>query len=153
MYTSSSKVAHHNQSQEGLDAKSNPYRVLVVDDEEIVRKLLTQILKSMSYDICAEAVDGVMAVDMYKQLNPDIVTMDIQMPRLNGLEALKKIMAADQEAVVVMLTSVADKDIVVDILKAGAKDYIVKPIKRKFILDKLAKIRKPTAKRVRKAQS
>jgi len=151
MYTSGSRPAHHNQSQEGLDVKGNPYRVLVVDDEEIVRKLLTQILKSMSYDICGEAVDGVMAVDMYKQLNPDIVTMDLQMPRLSGLEALKKIMALDQEAVVVMLTNVADKDIVVDILKAGAKDYIVKPIKRKLIFAKLVKARKPTATRVRKA--
>ena len=153
MYKHDSKTTQQQQFQEGLDVKGNPYRVLVVDDEEIVRKLLTQILKSMSYEVCGEAVDGVVALDMYKQLSPDIVTLDIQMPRMSGLVALQKIMAMDQEAVVVMMTSVADKEIVVDILKAGAKDYVVKPVIRKLILEKLAKVRKPTAKRVSTARS
>jgi two-component system, chemotaxis family, chemotaxis protein CheY len=126
---------------EGFDAQWRPIRVLVVDDEEIVRKLVSQVLKSAGYEVVGEAGDGKRAVDMYKTLRPNLVTMDVEMPYLNGIDALEQILAIDPKAVVVMLTNEKEKYTVAKIIKAGAKDYIVKPIKRQIILEKLRKVR------------
>jgi two-component system, chemotaxis family, chemotaxis protein CheY len=78
---------------------------------------------------------------MYKTLRPNIVTMDVEMPYLNGIDALGQILAIDPNAVVVMLTNEKEKYTVAKIIKAGAKDYIVKPIKRQIILEKLRRVR------------
>jgi len=126
---------------EGLDAQDRPVKVLVVDDELIVRKLVTQVLKSAGYEIVGEAGDGKRAVEMFRLRRPDIVTMDVQMPIMDGLEALEQILQVYSKAVVVMLTNRQEKELVTKIIKAGAKDYIVKPIDRKLILAKLRKVR------------
>ncbi len=126
---------------EGLDENDRAVTVLVVDDEMIVRKLVSQVLKSAGYEIVGEADNGKKAVDMYKMLRPDIVTLDIQMPVMDGFAALEQILQENPKAVVVMLTSRMEKDVVTKIIAAGAKDYIVKPINRKLILAKLRKIR------------
>lgn len=112
---------------DGLNPDGKPYRVLVVDDSTTMRKIISQQLKSEAYEICGEAADGKEALEKYKELGPDVVTMDINMPVMDGLESLKAILAYDAKARVVMLTSEGQKDIVVNALSTGAKGYVVKP--------------------------
>ena len=100
-----------------------------------------------------EVSDGVQALDMYKIHKPDFVTLGVQMPRMNGTVALKKIMQVDPEAVVIMMTNVAEKQIVVDIIENGAKGYIVKPIQRKTVLEKLRAVRNQWPAEVAKERS
>jgi two-component system, chemotaxis family, chemotaxis protein CheY len=126
---------------EGFDDEWRPVRVLVVDDEIIVRRLLSQVLKSAGYEIVGEAGDGSRAVDLYKMLHPDIVTMDVEMPFMDGFAALEQILRVNPKAVVVMLTNQKEKYTVARIIKAGAREYIVKPIKRNLILEKLRRVR------------
>lgn len=126
---------------EGYDSQWRPIRVLVVDDEIIVRKLVSQILKSAGYDVVGEAGDGKRAVEMYKMLRPEIVTLDVEMPYLSGFEALGQILKINPKALVVMLTNVKEKYLVAKIIDAGAQDYIVKPVKRQVILAKLRRLR------------
>jgi two-component system chemotaxis response regulator CheY len=126
---------------EGVDKLGRSFKVLVVDDEIIVRKLIIQVLKSAGYEIVGEAGDGKRAVEMYQRLRPDIVTMDVEMPYLDGFEAMKQILARDPKAVVVMLTNRKEKHLVARIIDAGAKDYIIKPINRRTVLDKMRKLR------------
>jgi two-component system chemotaxis response regulator CheY len=126
---------------EGWDALDRPVKVLVVDDELIVRKLVTQVLKSAGYEVVGEAGDGRRAVDMFRLRRPEIVTLDVQMPIMDGFEALGQILQANPKAVVVMLTNRMDKETVTKIIAAGAKDYIGKPVDRKLILAKLRRLR------------
>ncbi len=112
---------------DGLNKFDKPYRVLVVDDSATMRRIISQQLKSEAYDICGEAADGEEAFQMYKELEPDVVTLDINMPVMDGNEALKKILDWDKEAKILMLTSEGQKQTVVDSISNGAKGYIVKP--------------------------
>lgn len=139
----SSKVSYKYPA--GMDPKGKPYKILIVDDDEIPRRLVSQIVKSVSYEVCAEAMDGIQAIELYKLHKPDIVTMDVQMPQMAGTVALAKIREMDPDAVVVMMTSVVEKDTVVEILKNGAKGYIVKPVQRGAVLEKLKDVRRPFA--------
>lgn len=124
----------------GLNPGRGAYRVLVVDDETIIRNLVSRVLKSVGFDVVGEATDGLRGVQMYKEMNPDIVVMDVSMPNMNGLSALKQIMKLDKTAKVVMLTSETEKGLVTEILKAGAAEYMVKPIDRKIIMEKFVNI-------------
>jgi two-component system, chemotaxis family, chemotaxis protein CheY len=112
---------------EGLDKFDKPYRVLVVDDSTTMRKIIAQQLKSEAYEVCGEGSNGQEGLDRYKELGPDVVTMDINMPVMDGLESLKAILAYDANARIVMLTSEGQKDIVLSAITAGAKGYVVKP--------------------------
>jgi two-component system chemotaxis response regulator CheY len=112
---------------DGLNKLDKSYRVLVVDDSTTMRKIVGQQLKSEAYEVCGEGSNGKEGVDLYKELGPDVVTMDINMPVMDGLESLKAILAYDPNAKVVMLTSEGQKDIVITALTAGAKGYVVKP--------------------------
>ena len=129
---------------QGIDRNNRPYRVLVIDDEPGVRKLVTQILRSASYEVCGEAEDGIQGTAKYKILNPDIVTLDVKMPLKDGYETLKDILEHDPNAIVVMLTFEAAKSTVFPILQAGAKDYVLKPIKRDKLLQKIRAVRRDT---------
>jgi len=104
-------------------------KVLIVDDTAFMRKLLRNILFSGGFDIAGEAENGKQAVEMYKQLKPDIVTMDIVMPEMNGIEALKAIKKIDPNARVVMCTAVGQEQMVKAAIKLGAKGYIVNPFR------------------------
>jgi two-component system, chemotaxis family, chemotaxis protein CheY len=126
---------------EGLDLRGMPVRVLVVDDEELTRKLVSQVLLSVGYDVVAEARNGVEALEMFKMYKPELVTMDVRMPQMDGISALKQLKTIDPSANVVMLTNENDKETVTEILKSGALNYIVKPIKRQVILQKLREAR------------
>lgn len=125
---------------DGLDEVGRPYKALIVDDDNTTRKIITQILRSDGYKIVGEAVDGEMAVEMYKEIDPDIVTMDMNMPKMDGFEALKQIKQFDVQAVVVMLTSVSNKENILKIIETGAKNYILKPIQRDNVLKSIKKI-------------
>jgi two-component system chemotaxis response regulator CheY len=102
-------------------------RVLVVDDNSMVRLYIKENLMQAGHEIVGEADDGAKAVDEYIKCRPDIVTLDITMPRRDGLESLKDIMAADPDAKIIMCTAISAHPVIVGCLRIGAKDYIVKP--------------------------
>ena len=125
---------------EGERVDGTKYRVLVVDDSMFVAKQLTQILTSDGYEIVATATDGKDGVDKYKELCPnvDLVTMDITMPRMDGITALEQIIAFDKNARVVMVSALGKGELVKKSLLAGAKNYIVKPLDRKKVLERIS---------------
>ncbi|MBQ0039404.1 MAG: response regulator [Treponema sp.] len=125
---------------EGERVDGTKYRVLVVDDSMFVAKQLTQILTSDGYEIVATATDGKDGVDKYKELCPnvDLVTMDITMPRMDGITALEQIIAFDKNARVVMVSALGKEELVKKSLLAGAKNYIVKPLDRKKVLERIS---------------
>ncbi|MGY5148561.1 MAG: response regulator [Candidatus Nitrosopumilus sp. bin_68KS] len=106
-------------------------KVLIADDASFMRTVLKDILKSngLATDI-VEAPDGVEAVRQYINHKPDLVTMDVNMPKADGIQALKGIMKVNPNARVIMVTSVEQKHIVQDAMKSGARDYIIKPFER-----------------------
>lgn len=106
-------------------------KALVVDDAAFMRVVLKDILlqNGLASEVY-EASDGLMAVEAYKKIKPDIVTMDVNMPKADGVAALKAILQIDPRAKVVMVTSVEQKHIVQDAMKHGAKDYVVKPFEK-----------------------
>lgn len=108
-----------------------PKKILVVDDASFMRTVLKDIIRSngLAQEVI-EAGDGVEGVKAYQSLKPDLVTMDVNMPKADGIQALRAIMKIDPTAKVVMVTSVEQKQIVQDAMKLGARDYIVKPFDR-----------------------
>lgn len=118
---------------EGVRVDGTKVKVLVVDDSMFVAKQLGQILSSEGYEVVATAGDGKEGVDKYKELYPnvDVVTMDITMPRMDGITALEQIMAFDKDAKVVMVSALGKEELVKKSLMLGAKNYIVKPLDRK----------------------
>jgi len=127
----------NRREPDGLDGNGQPYRVLVVDDSTVMRKIVSQILKSEMYDVVGEAPNGQKAVDMYNEFKPDLVTMDINMPVKDGISALKEILAVDTSARIVMLTSESEQKMVVDAIHNGAKSYVIKPPERTALLSKV----------------
>jgi len=124
---------------QGLDPSGNPYKVLLVDDSMFVRKQLNQILTSEGFNVVGQAEDGVKGLEMFKELHPnvDLVTMDITMPNMDGISCLEKIVAFDSSAKVIMISALGKEDLVKKALMAGAKNYIVKPLDRKKVLDRI----------------
>jgi two-component system chemotaxis response regulator CheY len=115
-------------------------RILIVDDTLFMRTLLKNILFSGGHDIVGEAADGDEAVAKYKDLKPDLVTMDVVMPKVNGIEALKQIRAMDPGARVVMCTAVGQEQMVKLAIKTGAKGYIVKPFQAPKVLEEIKNV-------------
>ena len=104
-------------------------KILLVDDAAFMRKMLKDTLSKNGYTDLYEAVDGADAVEKYDELKPDLVIMDITMPNMDGLEALKAIRAKDGNANVVMCSAMGQEAMVVEAVQAGIKDFIVKPFK------------------------
>ncbi len=129
----------NDRSMEGIKDDGSKFRVLVVDDSMFVAKQLGQILSSEGYEVVATAVDGQEGVEKYKDLYPniDLVTMDITMPKMDGLTALEQIMAFDANATVVMISALGKEELVKKSLLLGAKNYIVKPLDRKKVLERI----------------
>lgn len=129
---------------EGMLADGTKMRVLVVDDSIFVAKQLGQILTSEGYEVVATAVDGKDGVDKYKELCPnvDLVTMDITMPKMDGITALEQIMAFDKNARVVMVSALGKEELVKKSLLLGAKNYIIKPLDRKKVLERISAVLK-----------
>ena len=115
-------------------------RVLVVDDAAFMRMMLTNMLTKGGHEVIGQAENGKQAVEMYSSLLPDLVTMDITMPEMDGLEALKLIMAKDSNAKIVMCSAMGQQAMVLDAVKSGAKDFIVKPFEETKILETVNKV-------------
>lgn len=114
--------------------------VLIVDDSMVMRKTLRSILEKEGYTIADEAADGQEAVDKFRQLSPDFITMDINMPKKDGIEAVREIKALDPKARIVMISSLDEKELVVDAIKSGAKYYILKPVTEEKIREVMTKL-------------
>ncbi len=103
--------------------------VLVVDDTTFMRTKLKTILEGIGLTVIGEAADGVQAVEQYKKLKPDIVTLDITMPVMDGMGALSEIMKYDLKAKVVMVSALGHEEYIVQAIKSGARNFIIKPFK------------------------
>jgi len=117
-------------------------KVLIVDDATFMRMMIKDILKENGYEIAGEAANGVQAVDMYKSLNPDLVTMDITMPEMDGIKAVKEIMAHDSNARIIMCSAMGQQALVTEAIQAGARDFLVKPFQRERVLQALERASK-----------
>jgi len=112
---------------------------MVVDDAAFMRLMIRNILEEAGHTVVCEAENGLEAVDKYKQFHPDLVTLDITMPVMEGLEALRQIRKYDPFAVVIMCSAMGQKPMVIDAIKMGAKDFIVKPVQQERVLEAVSK--------------
>lgn len=115
-------------------------KVLIVDDSRTSRKILRTILEGAGHEVVAEAADGEEGVKLYKEFSPEITTLDITMPVMDGLECLKHIMEIDSDAKVVMVTAAGQQNKMLEAIKNGAKDFVTKPFEPENILNLLEKI-------------
>lgn len=115
-------------------------KVLIVDDAAVMRLKLKIILEKNGFEVAGEAENGLVAVEKYKQLQPDVVTMDITMPKMSGLEALKEIKEIDPNANVIMVSAMGQEIIVKEAVLGGAKTFIVKPFREDHVVMTLNKI-------------
>lgn len=115
-------------------------KVLIVDDAAFMRMTIKVLLEKNGYEIVGEAENGDVAIEKYKDLKPDLVTMDITMPEKNGIEALKEIKKIDKDCKVVMISAMGQEALVKEAIIEGAKNFIVKPFKPENILKVLGKI-------------
>ena len=115
-------------------------RVLIVDDALFMRTLLRDIFTAASWDVIAEAENGLQALEDYNRHQPDLVTMDIVMPKLGGIDALLRILSTDAEAKVVMCSALGQESLVMEAIKAGAKDFIVKPFQGSQVLEVVERV-------------
>ncbi len=116
-------------------------RLLVVDDALLMRKLIRDVAAEAGWEVAGEARNGAEAVELYAKLRPDLVTMDVVMPTMGGLEALRQIRAADPSAQVIMVTALDQKQTLMESIRDGAIDFIVKPFDRDRVVGLLNKIR------------
>ncbi|MCB9134671.1 MAG: response regulator [Anaerolineales bacterium] len=114
-------------------------KILVVDDAQFLRLRITKMLSLSGHDTL-EAENGKRAVEVYQTSHPDVVLMDVTMPEMDGLAALKQIRAIDTDARIVMLTALGQESLVIEAIRAGAKDFIVKPFEASRVLSAINKI-------------
>lgn len=114
--------------------------ILIVDDAAFMRMMLTDILEKAGYIVVGQAANGQEAIDQYQALKPDLVLLDITMPVMDGLTALKEIMTKDPSATVVMCSAMGQQSHVVDSIKIGAKDFVVKPYQPQRVLEAVKKV-------------
>lgn len=115
-------------------------RVLIVDDAMFMRRMLSDILEKGGHTICGEAASGKEAVERYQELKPDLVTMDIIMPDMSGIEAVKEIKKADPEAKILMVSAMGQQALVLEAVQAGALDYVVKPFQPSRVLESIDRV-------------
>ena len=129
----------NDRQPDGRREDGTPFRVMIVDDSMFITKQLSQYLTSEGFDVVGTADNGETAVEMYKELSPDVdlVTMDITMPKMDGVGALEKILEFDKSARIIMISALGKQDLVKKALLLGAKNYIVKPLDRKKVLERI----------------
>ncbi len=115
-------------------------RILVVDDAAFMRMMIKNIVTKSGYEVVGEAENGKQAVEKYAELKPDIVTMDITMPDMDGIEAVKAIKAVDPEASIIMVSAMGQQAMVMDAIQAGARDFIVKPFQQDRLLQAIERV-------------
>ncbi|MBI1389515.1 MAG: response regulator [bacterium] len=114
--------------------------VMIVDDAAFMRATLKDLITKGGYEVVAEAINGQEAVEKYKTFKPDVVTMDITMPEMDGLESLKRIREIEPAAKVIMCSAIGQQANVLEAIKCGAKDFIVKPFQPDRVLEALKKV-------------
>lgn len=114
-------------------------KILIVDDAAFMRMMIKDILSKNGFNVVGEAADGAKAVEMYKETKPDLVTMDITMPEMDGITALKEIKNIKSDAKVIMCSAMGQQAMVIDAIQAGAKDFIVKPFQADRVLEAISK--------------
>ena len=115
-------------------------KILIADDSKTIRKIMRLQLEEMGHEIVAEAEDGNQALEFYFKHSPDLITMDMQMPGMNGLEAVTKIKKIDKKVKIIMITAHGQKDLVVGSIKQGVNDYVLKPITAEKLEESINKI-------------
>jgi two-component system chemotaxis response regulator CheY len=115
-------------------------RILVADDASFMRQMIREIVEAEGHEVVAEASDGVEAIEAFKSHHPDVVTMDIVMPRRSGIDAVKGILELDAKARVVMCSALGQETLVTEALQAGAIDFIVKPFKPDAVIKTIRKV-------------
>ena len=114
--------------------------ILISDDAAFMRMMIKDILTKNGYNVVGEAENGVKAVEKYNELKPDLVLMDITMPEMDGIQALKKIKEADSTALVIMCSAMGQQAMVIESIQAGAKDFIVKPFQADRVIEAVKKV-------------
>ncbi len=115
-------------------------QVLIVDDAAFMRMQLKNIFTNLGHEVIGEAENGQQAAQLYQELNPDIVSMDITMPEMNGVEATKEIKSHDPNATIIMCSAMGQQAMVIDAIQAGAKDFIVKPFQADRVIEAISKV-------------
>ena len=115
-------------------------QILIVDDASFMRMMIKNILKDNGFLVAGEAKDGQEAVAKYKDLKPDLVTMDITMPEMDGIQAVKKIKEIDDKANIIMCSAMGQKAMVIEAIEAGARDFIVKPFNSERVMEAIEKV-------------
>ncbi|HHX24029.1 MAG: response regulator [Tepidanaerobacteraceae bacterium] len=113
--------------------------ILIVDDAAFMRMMIRDILTKNGYKVSGEAENGMVAVQSYSELKPDLVIMDITMPELDGIEAVRRIKAADSSAKIIMCSAMGQQAMVIDAIQAGARDFIVKPFQPERVIEAVKK--------------
>ena len=114
--------------------------VLICDDAAFMRMMIKDILSKNGYNIAGEAENGIKAIEKYNELKPDLVLMDITMPEMDGIEALKKIKESDPNATIIMCSAMGQQAMVIEAIQSGAKDFIVKPFQPERVLEAVKKV-------------
>lgn len=115
-------------------------KILIVDDAAFMRMMIKDILTKNGYEVIGEAENGLKAIEKYKELSPDLVLMDITMPEMDGIEAVKQIKAIDGAAKIVMCSAMGQQAMVIESIQAGARDFIVKPFQVERVLEAVRKV-------------
>lgn len=115
-------------------------RVLITDDTAFMRMTLRRLLEQNGYEVVGEAENGADAVEKYSQLRPDVVTMDLTMPQMDGITAIREIMKIDPGARIIVVSAMGQKPMVIEALNAGAKDFLVKPFQPQRVLEAIQKV-------------
>lgn len=113
--------------------------ILIVDDAAFMRMLIKDVLTKNGYEIAGEAENGKVAIEKYSELNPELVIMDITMPEVDGIQAVKQIMTSDPKAKVIMCSAMGQQAMVIESIQAGAKDFIVKPFQADRVVEAVKK--------------
>ena len=115
------------------------HKILIVDDAAFMRMMIKDILTKNGYQVVGEAADGAQAIEKYKECTPDLITMDITMPEMDGITALKEIKKVNPNVKVIMCSAMGQQAMVIDAIQAGARDFIVKPFQADRVLEAISK--------------
>ena len=116
------------------------HTVLICDDAIFMRTMISDILQQSGFEIVGEAESGVQAIEQYKQVRPDLVTMDIVMPDMGGIDAVREIVSFDANAKILMCSAMGQQALVVEAIQAGAKDFVVKPFQPSRVLEAVQRV-------------
>ncbi len=115
-------------------------RILIVDDAAFMRMMIKDILSKNGYEVVGEAENGARAIEKFKELTPDLVIMDITMPEVDGIQAVKEIKKSNGEAKIIMCSAMGQQAMVIESIQAGARDFIVKPFQAERVLEAVKKV-------------